>query len=76
MVDRTAAGETAHHADAALAYRLFIDLGNGILVFADNDRIVILPEHEVHPVARQAVEYILLHRQIVTRVRRHQVQIR
>ena len=76
VVDRAAAGEPAHHADAALAYRLFIDLGNGILIFADNDRIVVLPEHEVHPVARQAVEYILLHCQIVAWVCRHQVQIR
>ena len=76
VVDRAAAGETAHHADAALAHSLFIDLGNGILIFADNDRIVILPEHEVHPVARQAVKYILLHRQIIAWVRRHQVQIR
>ena len=76
MVDRTAAGEPAHHADAALAHSLFVDLRNGILIFADNDRIVVLPEHEVHPVARQAVEHILLHRQIVTRVCRHQVQIR
>ena len=76
VVDRAAAGETAHHADAALAHGFFVDLGNGILIFADNDRIVVLPEHEVHPVARQAVEHILLHRQIVTRVCRHQVQIR
>ena len=76
VVDRTAAGEPAHHADAALAYRLFIDLGNGILIFADNDCIVVLPKHEVHPVARQAVEYILLHCQIVAWVCRHQVQIR
>ena len=75
VIDRAAAGKSAHHANAALAHGLFIDLSDRVLILSDNDRVIILPEHEIHAVAREAVEHVLLHRQIVAWIGRHQVQI-
>ena len=64
VINSAAAGETADHADPVLLHISLVDFGKGVLVFADDDGVVVLPEHEVCAVARQRVEHILLGGQI------------
>ena len=64
MVHRTAAGKSAHHTDAVAADKGLVDLSQGVLVLADDDGIVILPQHQIHAVTGQTVEHILLRRQV------------
>ena len=64
VIDRAAAGKAAHHGDVMGPDEVTVDLRHRVLIFADNDGVVVLPEHEVALAAVQAVEHILLQSQI------------
>ena len=49
VIDRAAAGTTAHHADMVLLHKGGVDLLGGILVAAHHNGVVVLPEKQVLP---------------------------
>ena len=65
VIHRAAAGQPPHHPDAPALHGLQVDLGQGVLILADDDGIVILPEHKVHPIPGQTVKDVLLHSQVI-----------
>ena len=75
VIHGAAAGETAHHGDTVGIHVGLIDLRQGVLVFADDDGVVILPQHEISPVPGQTVKNHLLHGQIVSRIGGVKIQI-
>ena len=53
VVDRAAAREPPYNLNAVRLHKGLVDLGQGVLVLADDDRAAVLPEHKVHLVARE-----------------------
>ena len=64
VVHRAAAGQPPDHPDAVRPDEVGVDLLGRVLVLAHHDGVVVLPEHEIFPVPGQAVEDVLLQRQV------------
>ncbi len=59
VVHRSAAGQPPYHSHTVFPDELLVDLGGGVLVLADNDGVVILPQHEIGAVPRERVKHIV-----------------
>ena len=68
VVHRASAGKPPYYLDVVSSDEWLIDLRKGILIFPDDNRTVILPEHKIASVLRQAVKNILFCRQIKRRI--------
>ena len=75
VVDRTAAREPPYDLNAVGLHKGLVDLGQSVLVLADDDRAAVLPEHKVHLIARERIEDMLLGGKVEGRVRRPEIQI-
>lgn len=76
VVHRPTAGQPPYHPHTVLADELLVDLGSGVLVLADNDGVVILPQHEIGAIPGQRVKHVLFRRQIPRGIGGIEVQIR
>lgn len=75
VVYGTAAGQTADDPDPVLPNIRFVDFGQCVLVLADDDGVIVLPKKEILAASGEAVEDILLQRQIEVWVSRRDVDV-
>ena len=75
VINRTAAREPPHHADAVCFDIRQVYFRKGILILADDDSPVILPKHEIRPVLRQALKNKFFRSKIEGRIRRSKIQV-
>ena len=68
VVHRPAARQAPDHANPFFLHIGQIDLADRVLVLADNDGVIVTPEHEVIMLPAQVVKDKLLQRQVEARV--------
>ena len=64
----TAAGKPTDNGDMLCIGNLLIDLCKGVLIFTDDNGVIVLPKHEVFLTSVHSVENILLQSQIKSRI--------
>ena len=64
MIYGTAAGKSTDNGDMLCIGNLLIDLCKGVLIFTDDNGVIVLPKHEVFLTSVHSVENILLQSQI------------
>ncbi len=67
VINRPAAGRTAHNIDLVFVHIGLVDFFGGVLIAADDDRIVIAPQKDINVVA-QIFQHPFFQGQIVARV--------
>ena len=75
VIDGASAGKPPDYTDIMLLHVRQVDFRESVLVFADDNGIVILPEHEIISVFRQIFKNILLRSQIERRIRSCQIDV-
>ena len=68
MIYGTAAGKSTDNGDMLCIGNLLIDLCKGVLIFTDDNGVIVLPKHEVFLTSVHSVENILLQSQIKSRI--------